>query len=93
MVIRWCKLIVDIATGEVEDTAEDAGKNPAAVELGRKGGLKGGKARAESMTPVLFYNFGRPHTTLANPYPRTPAMAAGVADHVWTMTEIAALLD
>jgi len=47
------KLIVDIATGEVEDTeAEpDEGKNPAAVELGRKGGLKGGKARAESMTP------------------------------------------
>jgi hypothetical protein len=45
------KLIVDIATGDVEDTPEDAGKNSAAVELGRKGGLKGGKARAESMTP------------------------------------------
>jgi IS1 family transposase len=41
----------------------------------------------------LHYNFARPHTTLANPYPRTPAMAAGVADHVWTMAEIAALLD
>ncbi|MDQ3023407.1 MAG: histone H1 [bacterium] len=26
-------------------------KNAAAVELGRLGGLKGGKARAESMTP------------------------------------------
>jgi hypothetical protein len=26
-------------------------KNPAAVALGRRGGLKGGKARAESMTP------------------------------------------
>jgi hypothetical protein len=26
-------------------------KDPAAVELGRKGGLKGGKARADSMTP------------------------------------------
>ncbi len=45
------KLIVDIATGEVEDTPEDDGKNAAAVELGRKGGLKGGKARAEGMTP------------------------------------------
>lgn len=44
------KLIVDIATGEVEDTAPDDGKNPAAVELGRKGGLKGGKARAAKMT-------------------------------------------
>jgi hypothetical protein len=44
------KLIVDIATGEIEDRAPDAGKDPAAVALGRKGGLKGGKARAESMT-------------------------------------------
>ncbi|MFZ0942880.1 MAG: hypothetical protein WB930_19755 [Syntrophobacteraceae bacterium] len=26
-------------------------KNPAAVELGRRGGLKGGKARAEKLTP------------------------------------------
>lgn len=26
-------------------------KNPAAVELGRRGGLKGGKARAEALTP------------------------------------------
>lgn len=45
------KLIVDIATGDVEDPPPaDAGKNPAAVELGRKGGLKGGKARAAKMT-------------------------------------------
>ena len=48
---QLAKLIVDIATGEVEDPDPDAGKNPAAVELGRKGGLKGGKARAASMTP------------------------------------------
>jgi hypothetical protein len=48
---QLAKLITDIATGEVEDTPVDDGKNPAAVELGRKGGLKGGKARAESMTP------------------------------------------
>jgi IS1 family transposase len=41
----------------------------------------------------MYYNFARPHKTLADPYPRTPAMAAGVADHVWTLTEIAALLD
>jgi hypothetical protein len=45
------KLIVDIATGEVEDRRPDDGKDPAAVALGRKGGLKGGKARAASMTP------------------------------------------
>ena len=41
----------------------------------------------------MFYNFARPHKTLANPYPRTPAMAAGVADHVWRIDEIVALLN
>ena len=40
-----------------------------------------------------FYNFARPHKSLKNPYPRTPAMAAGVSDHIWTLTEIASLLD
>lgn len=45
-------LIAQIATGEVEDTPRTTPeKDPAAVSLGRKGGLKGGKARAESMTP------------------------------------------
>lgn len=48
---QLAKLIVDIATGEVEDRAlDESGKNPAAVALGRLGGLKGGKARAKSMT-------------------------------------------
>jgi IS1 family transposase len=41
----------------------------------------------------LHYNFARPHRTLASPYPRTPAMAAGIADHIWTLTESAELLD
>ena len=46
------KLIVDLATGEADETPEEEPKkNPAAVELGRKGGLKGGKARAAKMTP------------------------------------------
>jgi len=42
---------------------------------------------------TLHYNFARTHKSLANPYPRTPAMAAGIADHAWTCEEIAALLD
>jgi hypothetical protein len=42
---------------------------------------------------LMHYNFARPHKTLANPYPRTPAMAAVAADHVWMLREIAALLD
>jgi hypothetical protein len=40
----------------------------------------------------LHYNFARPHKSLSKPYPTTPAMAAGVADHVWTLEEIASLL-
>jgi hypothetical protein len=31
---------------------ENPGKNPAAVALGRKGGLVGGKARAASLSPA-----------------------------------------
>jgi IS1 family transposase len=37
-------------------------------------------------------NFARTHKSLANPYPPTPAMAAGVADHAWTLAEISRLL-
>jgi hypothetical protein len=48
--IQLGKLIVDIAIGDVEDRIED-GKDPAAVELGRRGGLKGGKARAVALSP------------------------------------------
>jgi hypothetical protein len=40
------KLIVDIATGKVEENTEEN----IFVESGRKGGLKGGKARAEKLT-------------------------------------------
>lgn len=35
----------------------------------------------------MYYNFGRLHKTLRV----TPAMQAGVSDHVWTLEEIAAL--
>ena len=45
----------------------------------------------------MHYNFCRVHTTLtkAHPYryPTTPAMAAGVADHVWTAEEVCDMLD
>lgn len=40
----------------------------------------------------MHYNFVRPHKTLANPYPRTPAMAAGLANHIWTFEEIVKLV-
>jgi hypothetical protein len=44
--------IVEQATSDPKpDQPVEPQKNPAAVELGRLGGLKGGKARAEKLTP------------------------------------------
>ena len=43
--------LVDDATGETPATNPDEGKDPAAVALGRRGGLRGGKARAAKLTP------------------------------------------
>jgi len=45
---QLAKLIVDIATGETEDTASESRRHPTKK---RKGGLKGGRARARSLTP------------------------------------------
>lgn len=47
---QLAKFIADVATGDAELPKTDEGKNPAAVALGRKGGLKGGKARAAKMS-------------------------------------------
>jgi len=48
---KLARQLVDEATGEAPLFDPDADKDPAAVALGRKGGLKGGKARAAKMTP------------------------------------------
>ena len=48
---QLAKLIAEIATGETTDRlVTDDGRDLAAVMMGRLGGLKGGKARAESLT-------------------------------------------
>lgn len=50
---QLAKFVVDAATGEKQDTgstADQGSKNLAAVALGRLGGLKGGRARADSMS-------------------------------------------
>jgi len=47
--VALAKLIGDIATGQVEDREQDS-RNPAAVALGKLGGLKGGKARAQKLS-------------------------------------------
>lgn len=46
---RLAASIVGDATDEDKATQGD-GKDPAAVSLGRRGGLKGGQARAEKLT-------------------------------------------
>jgi len=38
---------------------------------------------------LMYYNFGRIHKTLR----ATPAMEAGISDHVWSLEEIAGLAD
>lgn len=47
---QLAKAVVDEATGQAEPVDPDEGKDPAAVSLGRRGGLKGGKARAEKLS-------------------------------------------
>jgi hypothetical protein len=48
--LALAKMIGDIATGQASDTEPDK-RNPAAVEMGRLGGQKGGRARADRLTP------------------------------------------
>lgn len=48
---RLAASIVEDATTEQSPDDDLAGKDPAAVALGRKGGKKGGRARADKLTP------------------------------------------
>jgi hypothetical protein len=47
---QLAKFITDLATGEAEEPNKDE-TDPNVVELGRRGGLVGGKARANKLTP------------------------------------------
>lgn len=44
------KLIVELSVGDAGEAPPERVKNPAAVELGRLGGQKGGHARAEKLS-------------------------------------------
>jgi hypothetical protein len=50
---------------------------------------KGRESRRSRGTLLMYYNFGRVHQTLRV----TPAMEAGVANGMWSVQEIVALLD
>ena len=47
---QLAKNIVDLAIGETKEIVIENTKNPHAVELGRLGGLKGGRARADKLS-------------------------------------------
>lgn len=48
---QLAKLIVDIATGEVEDTVSESKRHPPTNVRGQAGGLAGGIARARALSP------------------------------------------
>jgi hypothetical protein len=47
--VQLAKQVFDIAIGEAEDTVSESKRHPSPK---RKGGLKGGKARAKNLTPA-----------------------------------------
>ncbi|HTQ99174.1 MAG TPA: hypothetical protein VMH83_04250 [Candidatus Acidoferrum sp.] len=49
-ITELAKQIADISADVMEPDSPDYGKNPAAMMLGRLGGLKGGKARAANLS-------------------------------------------
>ncbi len=70
---QLAKLIVSLSTGEIQEQDPNAGKDPAAVALGRKGGLKGGKARAANLSPEALSEIGRKGVAArAAKRPKTP---------------------
>jgi hypothetical protein len=56
---QLAKLVTDLATGEAEETHPDEGKDPAAVALGRRGGEKGGHARAKNLSANQLSSIGK----------------------------------
>ena len=56
---QLAKSIVDLSTGDAVEPDPNKGKDPLAVELGRRGGLKGGKARAKSLTKKQLSDIAR----------------------------------
>jgi len=57
---QLAKRIVDLSVGEeTEEQPIEREKNPHAVALGRLGGQRGGKARAERLTPAKRSDIAR----------------------------------
>jgi len=58
-VSELAKSIMEQAMGKQPKESVDEGKNPAAVALGRLGGLKGGKIRAAKLTKQQRFEIAR----------------------------------
>jgi hypothetical protein len=55
--------IVQKLTGQAPEEKTESKKNPAAVALGRLGGLKGGKARAKKLSKKRLSEIGKKAAT------------------------------
>jgi hypothetical protein len=55
--------LIDAVSGELPLEQPDPSKNPNAVALGRLGGLKGGRARAEALSPKKRKDIARKAAT------------------------------
>lgn len=59
---QWAKTMVDIATGELPDTPSQRPPKsdaPTMSDIARLGGLKGGRARAEKLSPEARVDIAR----------------------------------
>lgn len=72
-------LIVGISTGEIQDADPNAGKDPAAVALGRKGGLKGGKTIAKRLGSKGLAELGQKGATARWAKQKTTTQPEGVS--------------
>ena len=75
---QLAKLIVDISTGEVEDTSPDEGKNAKKVASGKKGGVKGGVTRMEALTKEQRTDLARKAASARWGKPPPTSSAGGV---------------
>lgn len=68
-------------------------KTPPPSALGRKGGLKGGKARAAKMSAEQRAEIARNAAKARLGLRTTPAMAAKVTERLWEMSDVVDVLE
>ena len=56
---QLAKLVTGIATGDMQDNDPSAGRDPAAIARGRKGGLMGGKVRMAALSDAERSKLGK----------------------------------